>query len=191
MSIGLKLSRFQYINQRFSPGTEQKIKPCASAVRMRMMMSSDGNNTHKLYIDIVLKSANFFLHNGVIIKYAIPARRLEMRALFLPDEVMRLHWAVLKSVLMILLVIPLSHTLLQIVDTVEDSAKIMVLFFAISLISSSIILAFAVALRMTIWQVMLDMNAAQRLLVKVYRQVPMLFFTAVTLVGLLKHQLTI
>ena len=69
-----------------------------------------------------------------------------MKALILSDEINQFHWAMLKSVLLILSLLPISQGILHVWNSTEGSSQIMVGFFAISLMSTWLALSFWSAL---------------------------------------------
>ena len=56
-----------------------------------------------------------------------------MKALTLLDEMSQFHWSMLKSVLLILSMLPVAQGVLSVWQSTEGSSQIMVGFFAISL----------------------------------------------------------
>ena len=56
-----------------------------------------------------------------------------MRTFLLTDKFNQLHWMMLKSILMILAILPISHGLLNLLTQAEDSSQIMIGFLGISL----------------------------------------------------------
>ncbi|KAA8733925.1 hypothetical protein F4V57_07705 [Acinetobacter qingfengensis] len=110
-----------------------------------------------------------------------------MRTFFLPDELSRMHWAVLKTVFLTFLILPISHFLAQMIGSVQGSSQIMVGFIGISLISATIIIAFTAALKMTIWQTSIAVNPTQQIVLRLYRHVPMLFFVSLFAFALCQH----
>ena len=102
-----------------------------------------------------------------------------MRAFLVTDQLNQLHWLMLKSVLMILALLPLSQFFLDLLANTEGSSQIMIGFFSISMLSASCILAFVTALKTTVTECDLVETKAQQLLFKAYRQIPMLSFVAI------------
>ena len=98
-----------------------------------------------------------------------------MKALILADEINQFHWTMLKSVLLVLSLLPVSEGLLHLWQMTNGSSQIMVGFFAISLLSSLLVLSFYSALKASV----LLLNATQasaleRTVVQLYRYLPML-----------------
>ncbi|MFU8926157.1 hypothetical protein [Acinetobacter puyangensis] len=102
-----------------------------------------------------------------------------MRAFLITDQLNQLHWAMLKSIAVILAILPISHILLQAMQNAEGSSQIMIGFFALSILSTNCIVSFVAALQITTWQNNLAQNKSERVLFKIYQQIPMLFLTAI------------
>lgn len=102
-----------------------------------------------------------------------------MRAFLITDQLNQLHWAMLKSVLIVLALLPMSQFLLDLLSTAEGSSQIMIGFFTISVMSASCILAFLAALKSTVAECDLVETKSQHMLLKIYRQIPMLFFVSI------------
>lgn len=102
-----------------------------------------------------------------------------MKAILLSDEVNVFHWGMLKSVLFILGLLPVSSGLINLWQSTEGSAQIMVGFFAITMMSSFFILSFYSALKSTT-RVFADSDLSPTALwwIKLYRQMPMLFLAS-------------
>lgn len=102
-----------------------------------------------------------------------------MKALIISDEINQFHWAMLKSVLLILSLLPISQGILSLLHATEGSSQIMVGFFAISLFSALFILCFWSALKTTVLKLkQQQISALEQGAVNVYRYIPMLFLTA-------------
>ena len=101
-----------------------------------------------------------------------------MKALLVSDEINHFHWSMLKSILLVLSLLPLSHFSMQLWVSIEGSSQIMVGFMAISVFSACAILSFYSALNATL-QKLQDQNysAFEQGMVKAYRYVPMLSLT--------------
>ncbi len=98
-----------------------------------------------------------------------------MKALFISDEINQFHWAMLKSVLLILSLLPISQFFLNLWQGTEGSSQIMVGFFAISLFSAMSILSFYSALNTTVLRLKEEESSVfEQHVVKVYRYIPML-----------------
>lgn len=110
-----------------------------------------------------------------------------MRTYFGLDELSRFHWAVIKTLLMILSIVLISHGLAIFLLNIEGSSQIVIGFFVLSLCSAAIILAFASALRITVRTAQIDMTPLQQLLLNCYRQVPMVFFVLLIIMALRQH----
>lgn len=98
-----------------------------------------------------------------------------MKALFWSDEINQTHWTMLKSALLILSLLPVSHVLLQLWLEAEGASQIMIGFVAISLFSALSILGFISALLITVLklkQTALFTVSEQRIM-QLYRYVPM------------------
>lgn len=104
-----------------------------------------------------------------------------MRTFLIADELNHLHWKMLKSILMILAILPISHVLLGLLQQTEGSSQIMIGFWGVSVLSASCIIAFVLALQATSWQSDLVQTRVEQWLFKVYRQVPMILFTGLVL----------
>ena len=101
-----------------------------------------------------------------------------MKALIVSDEINHFHWAMLKSVLLILSLLPLSHFFLNLWQNTDGSSQIMVGFFAMSLFSASTLVSFLSALHATIKQLHAqNYSLFEQQLFNVYRYVPMVFLT--------------
>ena len=98
-----------------------------------------------------------------------------MKALLLSDEISLFHWSMLKSVLLILSLLPVSQTFLNLLQGADASSQIMIGFLAVSMFSALSILSFYSALNMmstklkTVFSSWVELYA-----LKVYRYVPML-----------------
>lgn len=104
-----------------------------------------------------------------------------MKALLLSDEINHFHWLMLKSVLLILSLLPLSHFFMQLWVGTEGSSQIMVGFMAISLFSAFAILSFYSALNATVQKLEneeSEVTALEKMMVKAYCYIPMLSLTA-------------
>lgn len=101
-----------------------------------------------------------------------------MKALILSDEINHFHWAMLKSVLLILSLLPLSHFFFNLWQSTEGSSQIVVGFFAISLFSASTLISFSSALHATVMQLReQDYSQLEQHIFQLYRYVPMGFLT--------------
>ena len=110
-----------------------------------------------------------------------------MKAFFMLDELNRFHWAMLKSVLLILSLLPISEGTLSLWQATEGSSQIMIGFFALSMLSAWFVLCFLSALKTTVWDNQEMISRYEQLLFKAYRYIPMLFLSS--LVAYLSVQL--
>ncbi|OTG64529.1 hypothetical protein B9T29_00680 [Acinetobacter sp. ANC 3903] len=101
-----------------------------------------------------------------------------MKAFIISDEINQFHWAMLKSVLLILSLLPMSQGILTLWNATEGSSQIMVGFFAINVWSALFILCFWSALKATVLNLKQQQTSAlEHMVVKIYRYIPMLFLT--------------
>ena len=110
-----------------------------------------------------------------------------MKAFFMLDELNQFHWTMLKSVLFILSLLPISEGALSLWQTTEGSSQIMIGFFALSMLSAWFVLCFLSALKTTVCDNQEMISKYEQLLFKVYRYIPMLFLSS--LVAYLSVQL--
>lgn len=102
-----------------------------------------------------------------------------MKALTLLDDVNQFHWSVLKSVLLILSMLPVAQGLSSVWQSTEGSSQIMVGFFAISLVSTWAVLSFWSALKASVLSLdQIQITALEQKMVMLYRYTPMLFLAA-------------
>ena len=102
-----------------------------------------------------------------------------MKALMIADEIGQFHWAMLKSVLLILSLLPMSQGILTLWHATEGSSQIMVGFFAISVFSALLVLCFWSALKATVLSLkQQQISALEHRVVKIYSYIPMLFLAA-------------
>ncbi|WP_297426079.1 hypothetical protein [uncultured Acinetobacter sp.] len=98
-----------------------------------------------------------------------------MKALILSDEINQFHWSMLKSVLLVLSLLPMSQMFLNGWQATEGSSQIMVGFFAISLFSAVTLLSFYFALQATLAKLQQqEMTVLEQRVIQLYRYVPML-----------------
>ncbi|WP_151980464.1 hypothetical protein [Acinetobacter guerrae] len=99
-----------------------------------------------------------------------------MKALFFLDEIHQFHWSMLKSILLILSLLPLSQGILAIWQMSDATSQIMVGFIALSLFSALLILSFYSALKATVLKVVVEEQISnfEQTVVSIYRYVPML-----------------
>ena len=112
-----------------------------------------------------------------------------MKAFLMLDELNQFHWTMLKSVLLILSLLPISEGALSLLQTTEGSSQIMIGFFALSMLSAWFVLCFLSALKTTVWDNQEMISRYEQLLFKVYRYIPMLFLSS--LVAYLSVHLTL
>ena len=99
-----------------------------------------------------------------------------MKALTLLDEMSQFHWSMLKSVLLILSMLPVAQGVLSVWQSTEGGSQIMVGFFAISLFSTWAVLSFWSALKATVLTLdQVQITALEQKVVMFYRYTPMLF----------------
>lgn len=109
-----------------------------------------------------------------------------MKALFLSDEINQFHWSMLKSVLLILSLLPMSQFFLNVWQNLDANSQIMMGFLGVSVFSALAIISFYSALNATVSKFNLDdLSAFDVVLVKIYRYLPMLF-----LAGMLSYLAT-
>ncbi len=103
-----------------------------------------------------------------------------MKALIINDEIYQLHWTMLKSVVFILTLLPISQSLLMLWHATQGSSQIMLGFFAISLFGTFSVLCFYSALKVSVFQFNLQQISAFKVqLLKIYCAVPMLFLASI------------
>ncbi len=100
-----------------------------------------------------------------------------MKAFFLLDELNQFHWAMLKSVLLILSLLPVCEGALNLWQTAEGSSQIVIGFFAISLLSTWFIVCFLSALKTSIWNISNIIPKYEQFIFKAYRALPMFFLS--------------
>ncbi|EHU3342639.1 hypothetical protein ACT4VK_13450 [Acinetobacter baumannii] len=112
-----------------------------------------------------------------------------MKAFLVLDELNQFHWAMLKSVLLILALLPIAEVSLKLWLSTEGSSQIMIGFFALSIVSAWLMVSFFTALKTSVWQTKQMVSKYEQLLFKAYRYVPMVFLSS--LVAYLSLQLSI
>ena len=101
-----------------------------------------------------------------------------MKALFVLDEMNQFHWSMLKSVLLILSLLPMSQFFISLLQSTDASSQIMVGFLAMSMFSAFSIISFYSALNATVIQIKSEQaSSLEQNIFKIYRYVPMLFLT--------------
>ncbi|GAA5180260.1 hypothetical protein GCM10023345_01200 [Acinetobacter kookii] len=102
-----------------------------------------------------------------------------MKAFIISDEINQFHWTMLKSVLLILSLLPISQGILNLWNATEGSSQIMVGFFAISLFSALFVLCFWSALKATVLRLKQEQSSVlEQSIVSIYRYIPMLFLAS-------------
>lgn len=102
-----------------------------------------------------------------------------MKALILSDEINQFHWAMLKSILLILSLLPMAQGILTLWNATEGSSQIMVGFFALSVFSAMSVLCFWSALQATVLKLKQpQISAREHVVVKMYGYIPMLFLAS-------------
>ncbi len=102
-----------------------------------------------------------------------------MKALLLSDEITQFHWSMLKSVLLILSLLPMSQIFLNLWQGADASSQIMIGFMAMSVFSALSIISFCSALNLTVMQLKTEFTSlAELYTVKIYRYLPMLFLVS-------------
>lgn len=98
-----------------------------------------------------------------------------MKALIIRDEINQFHSTMLKSVFLVLSILPVSQAVLHLWQSTEGSSQIMVGFFALSLMSSLLALCFWSALKASVMEVKQEgISSFERGVVQLYRFLPML-----------------
>ena len=124
-----------------------------------------------------------------------------MKTVFISDHVQSIHAAVLKSIVLILALLPISHTLMQLWLQTEGGSQIVVGFVAISVFSALSIVAFIFALlcsniqpqtevlsqQLALGEVQRDEQLHQQKILRIYQHIPMLFL--MTMMSYLSSQL--
>lgn len=97
-----------------------------------------------------------------------------MKAFLVLDELHHFHWALLKSVLLILSLLPMSQAAFSLWQSSVGSSQIMIAFFALSVLSAWLVLCFLSALKSSVWHCHALSSNVEQVLFKVYRTIPML-----------------
>lgn len=93
------------------------------------------------------------------------------------DHIQRLHWNIIKSILLTLSLIPvvgLSHDLWFYSN---QSEQLFLVFFGLSLFGTCLALAFISALKSTYAPTEQEIDEKHQIIVQYYQQIPMVFFT--------------
>ena len=103
-----------------------------------------------------------------------------MKALFLSDDVNQFHWSVLKSVLLILSLLPISQGILSLWQMSDASSQIIVGFIALSIFSAVLILSFYSALKATVMKLnaQQEISTLEQVILSIYGYLPMLSLAA-------------
>ena len=101
-----------------------------------------------------------------------------MKAFFMLDELNQFHWTMLKSVSLILMLLPITEGALSLWQATEGSSQIMIGFFALSMLSAWLVLCFLSALKTTVWNKDETISQYEQLMFKAYRYIPMLFLSS-------------
>ncbi|ENW98783.1 hypothetical protein F900_02868 [Acinetobacter modestus] len=101
-----------------------------------------------------------------------------MKAFFMLDELNQFHWTMLKSVLLILMLLPITEGALSLWQATEGSSQIMIGFFALSMLSAWFVLCFLSALKTSVWNNHELISKYEQLLFNAYRYIPMLFLSS-------------
>lgn len=102
-----------------------------------------------------------------------------MKTLILSDAINQFHWSILKSVMLILSLLPMSQVFFNLWQATDGSSQIMVGFFALSLFSALTLLSFCFALQATVTALeQEEMSHLEQRIVRLYRYVPMLFLAS-------------
>ena len=104
-----------------------------------------------------------------------------MKALIWSDEVNQLHWSMLKSVVVILALLPANDFLLQLWQSTEGSSQIFIGFTVISVFSALSILGFIFALLASTLKMTKEnlFTVVERRVLQVYRYIPMLLLMVI------------
>lgn len=110
-----------------------------------------------------------------------------MKALIMTDEINVFHWTLLKSVLLILSLLPMSQGLMTVIQTTEGGSQIMLGFFMLSIFSSLFLLSFCSAIQMSVLALSSSASKLEQKIVQMYRHVPLLFLAV--MVSYLAYQI--
>ncbi|WP_343598027.1 hypothetical protein [Acinetobacter sp.] len=92
------------------------------------------------------------------------------------EPINQLHWRVLKTVTLILGLLPVQEVYVQLWKISQESSQIIFGFFAVSLFYSWLSIGFICALQMSHMSLSLARSDVEQRLIQYYKQVPMLFF---------------
>ena len=103
-----------------------------------------------------------------------------MKALLLLDEINQFHWSMLKSVVLILSLLPLSQLFINLLHSTDANSQIMLGFLALSIFSAVTIISFYRALTATVSQIhQQHASLFQKQMIQIYRYIPMLFLSGI------------
>jgi hypothetical protein len=115
----------------------------------------------------------------MVLMTLIQRREESMKAFILDDEINQFHWTMLKSVLLALSILPISQGILLLWQSTEGGSQIMVGFFAVSMMSSLLVLSFWSALNAAAAELQQAQGSAlEHTAVNIYRYLPMLSLAA-------------
>ncbi|NHB56717.1 hypothetical protein [Acinetobacter shaoyimingii] len=101
-----------------------------------------------------------------------------MKALLLEDEVNQFHRSVLKSVLLVLSLLPLSQFFINLWHATDANSQIMLGFMGISIFTAWSLVSFCSALSTTVMRLNQHASTFEAWIIKIYGYVPMLSLTA-------------
>ncbi|MEB3767013.1 hypothetical protein [Acinetobacter sp. MD2] len=99
-----------------------------------------------------------------------------MKTKILSIPVHQLHRKVLKTVLIILAILPIAQVYVHLWHISHASSQIVLGFFAVSLLCSSFMVGFICALQVLHLPLLAELTALEQRIVTYYQRVPMLFF---------------
>lgn len=98
-----------------------------------------------------------------------------MKAFLVLDELNQFHWAMLKSVLLILALLPIAEVSLKLWLSTEGSSQIMIGFFCLKYCKRLVNGELLYRIKTSVWQTKQMASKYEQLLFKAYRYVPMVF----------------
>lgn len=101
-----------------------------------------------------------------------------MKTLLVLDELNQLHWATLKSVLLILSLLPMMQGAVALWQGTDSSSQIIIGFIVLSVFSAWFILCFLSALKISVWDSQYFILKSEQWLFKIYCYIPMLFLSS-------------
>lgn len=93
------------------------------------------------------------------------------------DGIQHLHWQIIKSVLSSLLLIPILSFSHDLWHYSQDSEQIFIIFFALTLFGTSLMLTFIQALQLNYQKLDTHIERKYHRWIELYQSVPLLFFT--------------